>query len=298
MSLPVPGLLPSLQNPTVLDGGDIDEEEEDIVIATNANLVVTGKDVNSAVSDDSKLMSFQPYTGETQGNHVGQTDISKRSICDNARNGEILQPDVLISKQEQVCEHDMVDDGSHSVSNSQTKSSQDVSRPFNVVSEPQQMAGAALATTADQSKVLPSEEEQISNQRDAIPTDIDDVFMDDTNVFVEPNITSHRVSSNAEVHSNIPGYFTNTESTSNGSYNPSDPELRPPTTTWQQVTIGMIGFGIEVFIATETALLVPILLQLGLPDRFYSVTWFVSPVLGFLLQPFIGNVATYDKWVY
>ena len=73
------------------------------------------------------------------------------------------------------------------------------------------------------------------------------------------------------------------------SIDPDDPDLRPPTKTWQQVAIGMIGFGMEICFATETALYIPILLQLGLPDHFYSVTWFISPVLGILLQPFIGE---------
>ena len=73
------------------------------------------------------------------------------------------------------------------------------------------------------------------------------------------------------------------------SVDPEDPDIRPPTKTWQQVAIGMIGFGMEICFATETALYIPILLQLGLPDHFYSVTWFISPVLGLLLQPFIGE---------
>ena len=70
---------------------------------------------------------------------------------------------------------------------------------------------------------------------------------------------------------------------------PDGPEWRPSTKTWQQISIGMFAFGMELCYATETALLVPILLQLGLPEKFYTITWLVSPLLGFLMQPLIGR---------
>lgn len=38
----------------------------------------------------------------------------------------------------------------------------------------------------------------------------------------------------------------------------------------------------------ETAYVTPVLLQMGLPDQLYGMVWFISPILGFLLQPLLG----------
>ncbi|KAG8434269.1 hypothetical protein GDO86_012590 [Hymenochirus boettgeri] len=38
----------------------------------------------------------------------------------------------------------------------------------------------------------------------------------------------------------------------------------------------------------ETAYVTPVLLQMGLPDELYSMVWFISPILGFILQPLLG----------
>ena len=116
----------------------------------------------------------------------------------------------------------------------------------------------------------PSEQCQIPSHDDAVfPIDLNDQSLQE----------AASSSEQCQVTSKDPGV----------SIDPDDPDLRPPTKTWQQVAIGMIGFGMEICFATETALYIPILLQLGLPDHFYSVTWFISPVLGILLQPFIGE---------
>ncbi|CAF0995507.1 unnamed protein product [Adineta steineri] len=40
--------------------------------------------------------------------------------------------------------------------------------------------------------------------------------------------------------------------------------------------------------AVETALTVPILTSLRVPESFYSMAWLISPILGFFLQPIIG----------
>ncbi|CAF1602607.1 unnamed protein product, partial [Adineta ricciae] len=40
--------------------------------------------------------------------------------------------------------------------------------------------------------------------------------------------------------------------------------------------------------AAETALTVPILTSLRVPESFYSMAWLISPILGFFLQPIIG----------
>ncbi|XP_029287943.1 proton-associated sugar transporter A isoform X3 [Cottoperca gobio] len=63
----------------------------------------------------------------------------------------------------------------------------------------------------------------------------------------------------------------------------------PPRRTFQELLFnGCILFGIEFSYAMETAYVTPVLLQMGLPDQFYSLVWFISPILGFLVQPFLG----------
>ncbi|XP_030634444.1 proton-associated sugar transporter A [Chanos chanos] len=63
----------------------------------------------------------------------------------------------------------------------------------------------------------------------------------------------------------------------------------PPRRTFQELLFnGCILFGIEFSYAMETAYVTPVLLQMGLPDQFYSLVWFISPILGFLLQPILG----------
>uniref|UniRef100_I3J3W8 Solute carrier family 45 member 4 n=1 Tax=Oreochromis niloticus TaxID=8128 RepID=I3J3W8_ORENI len=50
-------------------------------------------------------------------------------------------------------------------------------------------------------------------------------------------------------------------------------------------------FGREFCYAMETALVTPVLLQIGLPEQYYSLTWFLSPVLGLLFTPLIGSAS-------
>ncbi|XP_041946028.1 proton-associated sugar transporter A isoform X1 [Alosa sapidissima] len=65
-------------------------------------------------------------------------------------------------------------------------------------------------------------------------------------------------------------------------------ELPPRRTFTELLFNGCILFGIEFSYAMETAYVTPVLLQMGLPDQFYSLVWFISPILGFLLQPILG----------
>ncbi|XP_033938730.1 proton-associated sugar transporter A isoform X1 [Pseudochaenichthys georgianus] len=63
----------------------------------------------------------------------------------------------------------------------------------------------------------------------------------------------------------------------------------PPRRTFQDLLFnGCVLFGIEFSYAMETAYVTPVLLQMGLPDQFYSLVWFISPILGFLVQPLLG----------
>uniref|UniRef100_A0A3B3WWZ0 Solute carrier family 45 member 4 n=1 Tax=Poecilia mexicana TaxID=48701 RepID=A0A3B3WWZ0_9TELE len=50
-------------------------------------------------------------------------------------------------------------------------------------------------------------------------------------------------------------------------------------------------FGREFCYAMETALVTPVLLQIGLPEQYYSLTWFLSPVLGLMFTPLIGSAS-------
>ncbi|XP_069002011.1 proton-associated sugar transporter A-like [Embiotoca jacksoni] len=65
-------------------------------------------------------------------------------------------------------------------------------------------------------------------------------------------------------------------------------ELPPRRTFHELLFNGCILFGIEFSYAMETAYVTPVLLQMGLPDQFYSLVWFISPILGFLVQPLLG----------
>ncbi|XP_048882644.1 solute carrier family 45 member 4-like [Brienomyrus brachyistius] len=60
---------------------------------------------------------------------------------------------------------------------------------------------------------------------------------------------------------------------------------------WQWVMHGAITFGREFCYAMETALVTPLLLQIGLPDQFYSLTWFLSPILGLIITPLLGSAS-------
>lgn len=65
----------------------------------------------------------------------------------------------------------------------------------------------------------------------------------------------------------------------------------PKRTFWQLFRNNMFQFGLEILYATETALVTPILLQLGLPNELYSIMWLISPILGFIFTPLIGSVS-------
>ncbi|XP_068592170.1 solute carrier family 45 member 4-like isoform X2 [Cebidichthys violaceus] len=65
--------------------------------------------------------------------------------------------------------------------------------------------------------------------------------------------------------------------------------MRIPLHRW--VMHGAVMFGREFCYAMETALVTPVLLQIGLPEQYYSLTWFLSPILGLILTPVIGSAS-------
>ncbi|KAK7898356.1 hypothetical protein WMY93_019209 [Mugilogobius chulae] len=62
-----------------------------------------------------------------------------------------------------------------------------------------------------------------------------------------------------------------------------------PVKRW--IMHGAVMFGREFCYAMETALVTPVLLQIGLPEQYYSLTWFLSPVLGLMFTPLIGSAS-------
>ncbi|KAG7458246.1 hypothetical protein MATL_G00236170 [Megalops atlanticus] len=64
---------------------------------------------------------------------------------------------------------------------------------------------------------------------------------------------------------------------------------RIPLRQW--VMHGAVMFGREFCYAMETALVTPVLLQIGLPEQYYSLTWFLSPILGLIFTPLIGSAS-------
>ncbi|XP_075376493.1 proton-associated sugar transporter A isoform X9 [Mycteria americana] len=65
-------------------------------------------------------------------------------------------------------------------------------------------------------------------------------------------------------------------------------DLQPQRSFLELLFNGCILFGLEFSYAMETAYVTPVLLQMGLPDQLYGMVWFISPILGFLLQPLLG----------
>ncbi|XP_051526926.1 solute carrier family 45 member 4 [Myxocyprinus asiaticus] len=59
----------------------------------------------------------------------------------------------------------------------------------------------------------------------------------------------------------------------------------------QWIMHGAVMFGREFCYAMETALVTPVLLQIGLPEQYYSLTWFLSPILGLIFTPLIGSAS-------
>uniref|UniRef100_A0A8C2WU79 Solute carrier family 45 member 4 n=1 Tax=Cyclopterus lumpus TaxID=8103 RepID=A0A8C2WU79_CYCLU len=68
-----------------------------------------------------------------------------------------------------------------------------------------------------------------------------------------------------------------------------DRGMQIPLHRW--VMHGAVMFGREFCYAMETALVTPVLLQIGLPEQYYSLTWFLSPILGLLFTPVIGSAS-------
>uniref|UniRef100_H2YY27 Major facilitator superfamily (MFS) profile domain-containing protein n=1 Tax=Ciona savignyi TaxID=51511 RepID=H2YY27_CIOSA len=65
----------------------------------------------------------------------------------------------------------------------------------------------------------------------------------------------------------------------------------PKRSKCQMFMNSAIMFGREFCYAVEAGLTTPILLSIGLPSNLYSLVWVISPILGFVLQPIVGNLS-------
>ncbi|XP_078533406.1 membrane-associated transporter protein [Lissotriton helveticus] len=71
-----------------------------------------------------------------------------------------------------------------------------------------------------------------------------------------------------------------------------EPARRP---TGRLVMHSMVMFGREFCYAVEASYVMPVLLSVGLPRSLYSLVWFISPVLGFVLQPVAGSASDHCR---
>ncbi|KAI8497124.1 hypothetical protein Bbelb_250730 [Branchiostoma belcheri] len=60
---------------------------------------------------------------------------------------------------------------------------------------------------------------------------------------------------------------------------------------WQLVFLSATVCGIELCYAAETAYVSPTLLNIGVPERFMTLAWCLSPLLGFFLTPLLGSAS-------
>ena len=82
--------------------------------------------------------------------------------------------------------------------------------------------------------------------------------------------------------------FLNTEDTDADEDIQQSKRKFPKRSTFQLFKMCSINFGIAILFSIEIALSVPILLKLHVAENVYSYFYFVSPLLGFLLQPMLG----------
>uniref|UniRef100_A0A3Q0S6K0 Solute carrier family 45 member 4 n=1 Tax=Amphilophus citrinellus TaxID=61819 RepID=A0A3Q0S6K0_AMPCI len=93
-----------------------------------------------------------------------------------------------------------------------------------------------------------------------------------------------------QVGSLVGGVSSKNSTASGGEESASEGSIEGiPLKRW--VMHGAVMFGREFCYAMETALVTPVLLQIGLPEQYYSLTWFLSPVLGLLFTPLIGSAS-------
>ncbi|XP_063312910.1 membrane-associated transporter protein [Pelobates fuscus] len=90
-------------------------------------------------------------------------------------------------------------------------------------------------------------------------------------------------------------YSHSLEQMNGGIFKPVEP---PTRSTGRLIMHSMAMFGREFCYAVEAAFVTPVLLSVGLPKSLYSLVWFISPILGFVLQPVVGSASDYcrSRW--
>ncbi|MEE6457986.1 hypothetical protein FKM82_000136 [Ascaphus truei] len=69
----------------------------------------------------------------------------------------------------------------------------------------------------------------------------------------------------------------------------------PRRSTGRLIMHSMAMFGREFCYAVEAAFVTPVLLSVGLPKSLYSLVWFISPIVGFILQPVVGSASDHCR---
>jgi solute carrier family 45, member 1/2/4 len=62
-------------------------------------------------------------------------------------------------------------------------------------------------------------------------------------------------------------------------------------TRFELILISLIVCGIELCYAAETALVTPLLLELGIPVQYMSLVWSISPLFGFIFCSLLGKLS-------
>ncbi|KAM8960270.1 membrane-associated transporter protein isoform 2-T2 [Pelodytes ibericus] len=87
-------------------------------------------------------------------------------------------------------------------------------------------------------------------------------------------------------------YSYSLEQMNGGIFKPVEP---PRRSTGRLIMHSTAMFGREFCYALEAAFVTPVLLSVGLPKSLYSLVWFISPILGFVLQPVVGSASDHCR---
>ena len=55
------------------------------------------------------------------------------------------------------------------------------------------------------------------------------------------------------------------------------------------VRLSFVIMGIEIVYSAETAFVTPILLGIGIEHQLMTIVWGISPLIGFIVSPFLGT---------
>ncbi|XP_075438480.1 membrane-associated transporter protein-like [Ascaphus truei] len=99
-------------------------------------------------------------------------------------------------------------------------------------------------------------------------------------------------STSIKPHSKDMDYSNSLEQMNGGVCTAVEP---PRRSTGRLIMHSMAMFGREFCYAVEAAFVTPVLLSVGLPKSLYSLVWFISPIVGFILQPVVGSASDHCR---